>query len=156
MNSYNPYSSPAANGFFGHSAPPIAPMSASPFAADGSGLTPQGWGWLTDVVKAVVPIVLSQLSTTPGANIAPMSATPAFSPMTASPNLTPQGWGWLTDVVKAVVPIVLSQLSATPNAGIAPMAAGPALSPYGGFIFSGPSVSTPFGNFGAGGVGFNW
>jgi hypothetical protein len=142
------------------------PMSMSPmgqssmYASNGGGLTPEGWGWLTKLIPVVIDGVLKNLSATPGGGMSQMSMSPmGQSPMYASSGggLTPEGWGWLTKLIPVVIDGVLKNLSATPGGGMNPMSGGgPAISPYGGFMFQGPGISTPWGGFNAGGIGFQW
>ena len=121
----------------------IAPQSATPAAQ----LTPQGWGWVLDIVKVVAPVILNQLSTTPG-GISPQMTTPGGQ-------LTPQGWGWVLDIVKTVVPVILNQLSTTPG-GMTPMSTGGGPMPMGSFAFGLPTVPTPWGPGGGGGISIGW
>ncbi|NEI38965.1 hypothetical protein GR204_34400 [Rhizobium leguminosarum] len=132
-------------------------FTINPFSSGPGNLAPQGFDF-GGLIRAIVPIVLSTLSSNPqagaqgnqphyniggGASINPMSSAPgAFAP---------QGFDF-GGLIKAIVPIVMSVLSANPQAGgpgmqpqfnmgggaaVNPMSSGPgSLAPQ-GFDFGG-------------------
>ena len=95
-------------------------------------INPQGFD-IADIIKTVVPIVLSTLSA--GPQMSPqmsISGGLSFKPFSSAPSsgsVSPQGLD-IGDILKQVLPIVLSTLSAGPQGAMQPQSSGP-LSPQG-------------------------
>jgi len=112
-------------------------FTINPFSSTPGAVAPQGFD-LGGLVKAIVPVVLSVLSTNPQTAQAvqpqfSVGAQLAINPFSSSPgSVAPQGFD-LGGLVKAVVPIVLSVLSASPQSvqGLQVQSSGGQLAPQG-------------------------
>jgi hypothetical protein len=103
-----------------------------PMNGNSAQINPQGLD-ISDIIKAVLPIVMTTLSASP--QVSPQMSIGGgltFNPFSAAPSsasLSPQGFD-IGEILKHVLPVVLSTLSASPQGGMQPQSSGP-LSPQG-------------------------